>query len=1264
MNVSSRYPALALCLLASCPVFSQGTGVDVGSGSIDSVIRQQFVNAFYRSNFSNVVATPPVADVRRYGSTGLIQEFNPLSGSGGRLALVKANTSTAIIDEQTGVYQILSLLYANYSAVGVTTAGYPAMDTAQCTNTAAGTCYWQLFDRKYALFSYASALANGLQNFTVRDPYFTLWQNSGGITVLGAASSAETTATTPTANAYTFQSFQNGFIFNITSGTLNGRQIVVAPPVSQTYLNNGGPTGFLGLPIAAVVSLGANRFRQSFENGSLDFDSSGNIAVRLPVNNIGLSANITTLRLKLNETYQITAIPRSATGDDLLDRPVAWTTTNGRVISIQTSGRTATLKAVGGGVATITATTEGRISAPIQVFVQTTCCQVGEGAPSASATQAFQDAVTRNRLALNLPSPNPVRRVGNGNTQEFSTTAGTRILLALPDRVPQAYLLSGPLLSRYEDFGGPAGGLGYPLSDPTAGGRQTFENGTLAGGPVRLVSGPIFTKWQTLGLETGTAGSPVSDVTSFFTFAATGGTQQTFRGGAFYSVPVAGRVNFVGGVIYAKYLELTAANGSLGAPLNDEFVVSGRRRQDFEGGYLELPPGATEATLVQTPRRPSLTATPATVIVGSRVRLAVGGFGDNTRLRVRLSGQPDFFVQAPNGAYAWDTLVPTNAPSGTVTVIADEPGTTRSAQATYTVRALADARPRLTKARGDAQAGAPGSLLPIPLRIQLRDEASNPLAGVAVAFTASQGAVLSRAAAATDSNGEAEVTLRLPSAEGIALVTAEALRQVVTFQARTTGGGLTSFPRVTDPGNPFVASAAAIIKYHQDRGEVPASGPPASPATLDAYLRSFCLFDSQAVQICDGFLENGMANLWRLGGFVSGGLEILALPPTEQVLRDSVATGPVLVSLALEGGASHAVVATGITTAGNIQIMDPSPTFSRTSLADYQNGFQVGNTSYKGRIVGLVRLEPRTPANVGFLVIAETANIAIAAPSGVCGATFAIQRGGNLTNFRSCDGAQPNYQLDLAAPSRYRATLSDLGTIGARYLLEGQNTGSFRVARPGLQWEPGPLETTFLSTAVLNGASFTSELAPGALVSIFGLGLGREGAPTTAEIGGRPAQILFSSPFQINLALPLDLLPGSYPLSLQSIFGSAEVRVDVRDVAPAIFRLSESQMAVVNTNGTLNNPTQPAARGSVIVLYGTGFGAVQLQGNLSRTTRPVSARISNLEVPVGYSGLAPGYIGLYQLNVNLPVDMPPGLFHTLELRQAGVVATPLTVSIQ
>jgi len=46
------------------------------------------------------------------------------------------------------------------------------------------------------------------------------------------------------------------------------------------------------------------------------------------------------------------------------------------------------------------------------------------------------------------------------------------------------YVVAGAMLGQYMALGGPAGALGYPLADATAGGRQTFEHGALAGNPV------------------------------------------------------------------------------------------------------------------------------------------------------------------------------------------------------------------------------------------------------------------------------------------------------------------------------------------------------------------------------------------------------------------------------------------------------------------------------------------------------------------------------------------------------------------------------------------------------------------------------------------------------------------------------------------------------------------------------------------------------------------------------------------------------------
>ena len=74
------------------------------------------------------------------------------------------------------------------------------------------------------------------------------------------------------------------------------------------------------------------------------------------------------------------------------------------------------------------------------------------------------------------------------------------------------------------------------------------------------------------------------------------------------------------------------------------------------------------------------------------------------------------------------------------------------------------------KVQGDNQTGVPGALLPLALRIALRDPSGDPVVGVAVTFEASSGALLSTPSAVTDAAGQAETLVRLPSAEGIVLV--------------------------------------------------------------------------------------------------------------------------------------------------------------------------------------------------------------------------------------------------------------------------------------------------------------------------------------------------------------------------------------------------------------------------------------------------------------------------------------------------------------
>ena len=158
--------------------------------------------------------------------------------------------------------------------------------------------------------------------------------------------------------------------------------------------------------------------------------------------------------------------------------------------------------------------------------------------------------------------------------------------------------------------------------------------------------------------------------------------------------------------------------------------------------------------------------------------------------------------------------------------------------------------------------------------------------------------------------------------------------------------------------------------------------------------------------------------------------------------------------------------------------------------------------------------------------------------------------------------------------------------------------------------------------------------------------------------------MIFATPFQVNAQVPFGLKPGSYVLSASSVYGSYDQQVDIREVAPALFMLDAQRGAIVNQDGTINSTTNPAKRGQVVLVYGTGFGEVVKQGNLSVTVKPVTAKVNGATVPVAFAGLAPGFIGLYQLNLQLPAGMPPGLDVTLAVTQSGVASNPVTISVQ
>ena len=1272
----------------------------VGDGAPTDGIKLAFQFGFTRGNFSSLAALPPVGPVRKLGTTGLVQEFAGASDSSARYALVRASSSDSAAESQAEVRQVYAPMYAYYLETGAGVAGYPTTDTQVCA-AVLGTCQWQSFDKNHALFVLLNRPAPN--TFLTRDPFFTKWAGQGGLNSFGPAVSGEETITSGAKTAATAirQAFSQGEIFSITGGQHTGRILSVRQPVYSIYAaaENGGALGFLGFPTSEETVVAGGRRRQTFEGGAIEYLQGADPVVILPVASVLLSSSTDTLRMKLGDTSEVTAATYAANGARLLSRAVAWNTSNARVVAIEARGDAVTLRAAGGGSATITATSEGKVSRALAVFVTAPCCQPGEGAPTAVVQQAFQDALVRTRIQVKLPASATVRRIGQGYTQEFTSPDGSiRYVFAKPDTLGPAFLMSGPILARHASSGGFAGALGYPVADPVNNLRQIFQGGALAGSPVQMVSNPILARWAALNYEA-TAGLPAGPSEPVLSFTATAGQAQAFSNGVLVNAAsgaYAGRVFFVSGAILAKFIETGGVAGKLGFPVSDEGASAGKRRQEFEGGAIESQNGVAE--VIEKNRTPQISANPSNVAAGSRVRIAAGGFPASSTLRISVSGRPDFTVATPSGAYAWEMLVPISTPGSLITLRAVEVNGRAVAVGSFVVQAASETLLKLTKVRGDQQTGLPGARLPQPFRIRLADEFGAPVAGASVQFSASPGARIEMATAATNAEGEAEAWLRMPPAESAALATAQAGGQVVTFQARSVASTLTNFPRFTQGGNnsplgagpetiaqkgALLVSAASALRHLQNTGRVASVNGPADPELLNSFLKEYCAFDSQGGQICDGFLSfpatDRNLNLWRLEGFTGGSLSIVPLPAGHDSIRDALAQGaPVLLALALTANGkpagAHFVTAIGVAASGAIVLHDPNPRFARNALEEYASGFTAGASSRTGTLSAALRIEPQASSAAPFLLMGPGADFEISSLAGRCGETiswpgFTSDGTGMPTaapvpiRFRSCDGQDEFYQLDLTTSSGQQPVFVDLGNPGGRSALS-PTPASYRVTRPGQSWIADPLTLTLSASSIVNAASFRPEIAPGTIISIFGGGLARAGGETQVEIGGRQATVLAAYPFQVNATIPSDLPIGTHSLVVVSPFGRQELMIELQGAAPAVFVLTANQPALTNQDGALNSPSRPERRGRAVIAYGTGFGATVRRGTLDLVAATVQAFIAGREIPVGYAGLAPGYSGLYQINLILPEDLAPGTGLALIFRVDGVDTLAVPVSIQ
>jgi uncharacterized protein (TIGR03437 family) len=206
--------------------------------------------------------------------------------------------------------------------------------------------------------------------------------------------------------------------------------------------------------------------------------------------------------------------------------------------------------------------------------------------------------------------------------------------------------------------------------------------------------------------------------------------------------------------------------------------------------------------------------------------------------------------------------------------------------------------------------------------------------------------------------------------------------------------------------------------------------------------------------------------------------------------------------------------------------------------------------------------------------------------------------------------------------------------------------------------------------------------APGSWIEIYGSNLASvqrswtsadfsgNNAPTSLSgtsvtVGGTPAYVDFVSGYQVNVQIPGGVGNGPQPVVVKTATGSSTaVHLVINSTEPGLLATSSFivnnrqyvQALFANSStyvlppGTISGVTsQRPQPGQTITLYGVGFGPVTSgnnnaasveAGQIVQQTNTLAGQLAvyfaGIPAQVTYAGLAPGSVGLYQINVMVP----------------------------
>jgi len=347
------------------------------------------------------------------------------------------------------------------------------------------------------------------------------------------------------------------------------------------------------------------------------------------------------------------------------------------------------------------------------------------------------------------------------------------------------------------------------------------------------------------------------------------------------------------------------------------------------------------------------------------------------------------------------------------------------------------------------------------------------------------------------------------------------------------------------------------------------------------------------------------------------------------------------------------------------------------------NQYVVGNNLLDSSLVPVLQFETGTGSPSGFAFVDET-GFRSTAPASSAGQTSSpgVMERIDMTNpTSSVSNATQMVEAPLLGTiaSPFTRTIAALASQSA---ITNLTVSGVTI----LPWNYNAAVAPPNITSVVNAGDFGSDVAPGGLISVFGTNLSPVNmasseiplptalANSCLSVNGQPVPVLFVSPDQVNAQLPFQAI-GDVTLILRTPGGiSNNYNLVIEPNAPSVFLGSagpETNIPTVvrNDDNQLVTPSNPIHRKSntALVIYLTGLGQTTPAvatgqpapfNPLALSLVQPTVTLGGVELPVLYAGLAPGLVGVDQINVTVPFTVPDGMAVPLVIT-AGSVSTTI-----